>query len=161
MLKYWTGPVTAVAYVTDEEILTLTKKLQRSENIQNRNNIVYHIVYKRHVRNLHRHINTRTHNDNWFCNVPSILVSLSCFNYYLKSLSWLAATVPDKLREKRSIEEHTHGLFDIRWRRFSTQQESVQILETVHHEQSSWQRGKLVNAWKCGPPLTIGRLESC
>ena len=60
MLKYWTGPVTAVAYVTDEEILTLTKKLQRSENIQNRSNIVYHIVYKRHVRNLHTYTHTRT-----------------------------------------------------------------------------------------------------
>ena len=50
MLKYWTGPVTVVAYVTDEEILTLTKKLHRSEVIQNRSNIVYHVVYKRHVR---------------------------------------------------------------------------------------------------------------
>ena len=49
MLKYWTGPATVVAYVTDEEIVTLTKKLHRSEIIQNRSNIIYHVVYKRHV----------------------------------------------------------------------------------------------------------------
>ena len=30
MLQYWTGPATVVAYVTDEEILLLVKKLQRS-----------------------------------------------------------------------------------------------------------------------------------
>ena len=84
MLKYWTGPVTAVAYVTDEEVLTLTKKLQRSENIQNRSNIVYHIVYKRHVRNLHTHKHTHTHRIDYGTrsNVPLGFVSLSqcCFD---------------------------------------------------------------------------------
>ena len=49
MLQYWTGPATVVAYVTDEEILLLFKKLQRSVAVQKRKNVAYHVVYKRHV----------------------------------------------------------------------------------------------------------------
>ena len=49
MLEYWSGPVTAVIYVTDEELLTLKQKLHRSPIVPSRHNVAYHIVYKRHV----------------------------------------------------------------------------------------------------------------
>ncbi len=50
MLRYWEGPVTAVVYLTDEELTTLEEKPGKSPVFCARKNITIHLVYKRHVR---------------------------------------------------------------------------------------------------------------
>ena len=49
MFTFWSGPGTVVAYVTDEESISLLSKIQRSTVLHNRTNIAYHVVFKRHA----------------------------------------------------------------------------------------------------------------
>ena len=51
MFQSWRAPGVAVFYGTDAQVMQLQTKISRNEHLRHRKNLVYHIVYKRHVRN--------------------------------------------------------------------------------------------------------------
>ena len=49
MFAKWMAPATVAFYGTDEELERLNIKISRSGVLRKRGNIVYHVIYKRHV----------------------------------------------------------------------------------------------------------------
>jgi len=49
-LKHWEGPISLALYLTDQEAYKFLQFAQKSEMLQSRKNVGYHIVFKEGVR---------------------------------------------------------------------------------------------------------------